>query len=185
MTSMFRRRVEIVSTVQDATREVRATLEDDFHHFRVWLRHCDSVVSEIGGEAVRYPYSACPLATEQLQQLVGMPLSQIAHSVTRQTDAQHQCTHLLDLAGLAIANAARGTTQRRYDIQVPDRIDERTNPLLQRDGTTLLSWDVHGSTIEGPPPTVGPICEKGWLAGRSTICPKRKLKPRCCYAAAP
>lgn len=119
MASMFRRRVEIVSTAQDATREVRASLEDDFHHFRVWLRHCDGIVSEIGGEAVRYPYSACPQAAEQLQQLIGMPLSQIAHSVTRQTDAQHQCTHLLDLAGLAIANAARGTTQRRYDIQVP------------------------------------------------------------------
>ena len=161
MTSMFRRRVEIVSTAQDATREVRATLEDDFHHFRVWLRHCDGIVSEIGGEAVRYPYSACPLATEQLQQLVGMPLSQIAHSVTRQTDAQHQCTHLLDLAGLAIANAARGTTQRRYDIQVPDRIDERTNPLLQRDGTTLLSWDVHGSTIEEPPPYCGVNLREG------------------------
>ncbi|MBG6476755.1 DUF2889 domain-containing protein [Pseudomonas aeruginosa] len=161
MASMFRRRVEIVSTAQDATREVRASLEDDFHHFRVWLRHCDGIVSEIGGEAVRYPYSACPQAAEQLQQLIGMPLSQIAHSVTRQTDAQHQCTHLLDLAGLAIANAARGTTQRRYDIQVPDRIDERTNPVLQRDGATRLSWNVHGSTIEGPPPYCGVNLREG------------------------
>ncbi|RSH69173.1 DUF2889 domain-containing protein [Stutzerimonas stutzeri] len=161
MISMFRRRVEIVSAGQDARREVRATLEDDFHHFRVWLRHRDGIVSEIGGEAVRYPYSACPQAAEQLQKLIGMPLSQIAHSVTRQTDAQHQCTHLLDLAGLAIANAARGTTQRRYDIQVPDRIDERTNPLLQRDGAILLSWNVHGSTIEGPPPYCGVNLREG------------------------
>ncbi|CAI9907548.1 DUF2889 domain-containing protein [Pseudomonas aeruginosa] len=161
MTNMFRRRVEIVSTPQDATREVRAALEDDFHHFRVWLRHSDGMVREIGGEAVRYPYSACPQASGQLEQLIGMPLSHIAHSVTRQTDAQHQCTHLLDLAGLAIANAARGTLRRCYDVQVPDRVDEHTTPILLRDGRLLLSWDVRGSIIQGPAPYCGVNLRKG------------------------
>jgi hypothetical protein len=33
--STFRRRVDIAASQQQAAGEVRATLEDDFHHFRV------------------------------------------------------------------------------------------------------------------------------------------------------
>ncbi len=150
--SIFRRRVEIISTEQNGSGEVRAALEDDFHHFRVWARHSNGVLCEIGGEALRYPYSACPQANGQLNKLIGMPLNHIAHSVTRYTDAQHQCTHLLDLAGLAIASAARGTPKRRYEIQVPQRIGGRTHPSLLRDGAPYLSWDVLGTVIQAPPP---------------------------------
>jgi len=161
MINMFRRRVEIVSFQQDTFGEVRTALEDDFHHFRVRLRHRDGILYAINGDALRYPYTTCPPAISQLKQLIGMPLNRIAHSVNRQTDAQHQCTHLLDLAGLAIAHAARGVIRRSYDIQVPDRVDERTQPVLQRDGDILLAWDVRGSIIEGPPPYCGVNLREG------------------------
>ena len=153
----FRRRVEIISSVRDDEQggEVRAALEDDFHHFRVCLRHEHGVLRAISGEALRYPYSACPQAIEPLRELIGMPLSPIAHSVTRQTDAQHQCTHLLDLAGLAVAAALRPAQIRRYDIQVPLRIDGRTRPLLQLNDEPLLEWSVNGPIIEGPEPFTG------------------------------
>jgi len=94
--SVFRRRVDIIAHPGNGTGEVRAALEDDFHHFRVWVCHHQGEVTAIGGEALRYPYSLCPQACDQLQHLVGMKLDRIAHSVTRQTDASHQCTHLLD-----------------------------------------------------------------------------------------
>lgn len=153
----FRRRVEIISNVRDDERggEVRAALEDDFHHFRVRLQHEQGVLLAITGEALRYPYSACPQAIEPLHELIGMALSPIAHSVTRQTDAQHQCTHLLDLAGLAVAAALRPAQARRYDIQVPLRIDGRTRPVLQLNGQPLLEWSVNGPLIEGPEPFTG------------------------------
>ena len=153
--SVFRRRVEIMATRTNDAGEVRAALEDDFHHFRVWVRHRAGVVSAIGGEALRYPFSLCPQACDQLQQLLGMELDRVAHSVTRQTDASHQCTHLLDLAGLAIAAAARDTRQRRYDIEVAQRIDDRTRAVLLRDHDELLSWAVNGTRLEGPPPYTG------------------------------
>ena len=95
---LFRRR--IVIQAQNA-HEVRAALEDDFHHFRVSIRHNSEILTDINGWAVRFPYDACPSAANQLRGLLGMPLSDIAHSVNRQTDAKLQCTHLLDLAGLA------------------------------------------------------------------------------------
>lgn len=120
--------------------EVRAALEDDFHHFRVHLRHDHQTLIDITGEALRFPYSACPQATEPLRDLIGMRLSPIAHSVTRQTDAQHQCTHLLDLAGLALAAALRPPQVRRYDIQVPLRVNDRTEPSLQLNGVPFFAW---------------------------------------------
>ncbi|ANG64404.1 hypothetical protein A8C75_19295 [Marinobacterium aestuarii] len=150
--STFHRRVDITSLQHQTAGTVRAALEDNFHHFRVWVRHYDRVLTAIGGEALRYPYSACPEATDQLQQLVGMPLDAIAHSVTRQVDAQHQCTHLLDLAGLAIANAARQTTRRRYDIQIPQRVDGHTSARLLRDGCELLTWELKDSVVQAPDP---------------------------------
>lgn len=157
----FRRRVDIVASCRHGSGEVRAALEDDFHHFRVWIRHVDATVTSIGGEALRFPYSMCPQACEPLQQLVGMPLDRVAHSVTRQTDASHQCTHLLDLAGLAIASAARGTAARRYDIQVDRRVNQRTRPTLVRDNREELVWEVNGTLIEGPSPYAGVNLREG------------------------
>lgn len=157
----FRRRVDIIASVANGWGEVRAALEDDFHHFRVWVRHNHGEVVAIGGEALRYPYSMCPQACDQLQQLLGMPLDRVAHSVTRQTDASHQCTHLLDLAGLAIAAAARGTSVRRYDIQVDRRINQRTHATLLRDNSEALAWDVNGTLIEGPSPYTGVNLREG------------------------
>ncbi|PBJ92750.1 DUF2889 domain-containing protein [Pseudomonas plecoglossicida] len=162
--TVFRRRVDIIAHAD----HVRAALEDDFHHFRVWLNHTAGHVTAIGGEALRYPYSLCQQAGDQLQALVGMSLARIAHSVTRHTDASHQCTHLLDLAGLAIAGAARGASERRYEIQVGARIDGRTCANLSRDGEQLLSWEVNGAMIEGPPPFSGLNLREGmarWALG--------------------
>ena len=153
--TVFRRRVDIIAHPGNGTGEVRATLEDDFHHFRVWVCHHEGEVTAIGGEALRYPYSLCSQACDQLQQLLGMKLDRVAHSVTRQTDASHQCTHLLDLAGLAIAAAARGTQQRRYDVNIGQRIDHRTRAILIRDGNEDLTWEVNGTMIEGPSPYCG------------------------------
>lgn len=155
--STFRRRVEIVSSAREDGRggEVRAALEDDFHHFRVHLQHEQGVLRAINGEALRFPYSACPQAIEPLRALIGMQLSPIAHSVTRQTDAQHQCTHLLDLAGLAVAAALRPAQTRRYDIQVPLRVAGVTRPLLLLNDEPLLEWSVNGPIIEGPEPFTG------------------------------
>jgi hypothetical protein len=102
---IFRRRIGIHST-RDATRgEVRAALEDDFHHFRVRLVHADGKVQLVDGQAVRHPYTTCPLAANQLSRLVDAPMNGLAHAVMRVTNPIEQCTHLMELAGLAIAAA--------------------------------------------------------------------------------
>ncbi len=152
----LRRRIELVSRAgPDGQGEARAAIEDDFHHFRVDIRHDGHQVTHATAAALRFPYTACPEATGQLALLNGMPLSTVANSVTRQTDARIHCTHMLDLAGLAVATAARAIPRRRYDCTVPDRVDGGTRPSLMRDGRPLLDWDVRGDVIVGPSPYAG------------------------------
>lgn len=152
---MFRRRIILSSQFSPAQTRVRAALEDDFHHFRVELVSVDAMVSKISATAPRRPYSLCGQAVEKLDLLLGMKLSPIAHEVTRVTDPAEQCTHLFELTGLAIAAAARGTARRQYDIEVPRRVDERTQARLLRDGVPVLTWDVLDTVIQGPAPYTG------------------------------
>jgi hypothetical protein len=152
----FRRRIAIAGDYaagdSAGLARVRAALEDDFHHFRVEIRCRAGTIDGVDGHALRYPYTMCPNAAQPLRRLIGMALSSLANSVTRHTDATEQCTHMFELAGLAMAAAARGITHREYRIEVPMRIDDCTMPRLWRDGEALLHWQVAGNVIEGPEP---------------------------------
>src|ERR1700723_2212267 len=119
----FRRRVGIASTGDRERGEVRASLEDDFHHFRVRLVHAARRIQAIEGFAVRHPYTTCPLAACQLSRLHNDELTGLAHSVMRMSDPSQQCTHLMELLCLAIAPVARSIAQRWFDIEVPRRIE--------------------------------------------------------------
>ena len=160
----FRRRIGIHSTGDTTRGEVRACLEDDFHHFRVRMVHVNGAVQRAEGWAVRHPYSTCPLAANQLAHLVNAPLNGLAHSVMRVTDPSEQCTHLMELAGLAIAAAARSIAQRWYDIAVPRRVAGRTLATLDRDGHRVLAWDLIDTTISAPAPFQGISLRQGMAA---------------------
>ena len=160
----FRRRVGIASTGDRERGEVRASLEDDFHHFRVRLMHAGQRIQAIEGLAVRHPYTTCPLAAGQLSRLCNAELNGLAHSVMRMTDASQQCTHLMELSGLAIAAAAHSIAQRWFDIEVPRRVEGRTVATLDRDGRRLLSWELRDTTIVGPRPFGGVSLREGMAA---------------------
>ncbi|GAA7766870.1 hypothetical protein RN01_28255 [Cupriavidus sp. SHE] len=152
---MFRRRI-IVSSKPGTTQPlVRAALEDDFHHFHVEVHAADGHVARIAGWALRQPYTSCGAAAARLDELIGMPLSRVAHEVTRVADGSEQCTHLFELAGLAIAAAACGTARRQYDVEVPMRVAGRTQPRLARDGVNVLAWTVQDTVIAAPAPYAG------------------------------
>ncbi len=86
-----------------------------------------------------------------LERLIGMALAASPLAVQRHTASQHQCTHLLDIAGLAISHAARGIAARQYDaeVTVPDDSGPR-HAILRRDGRSVLSWSLDETTILGP-----------------------------------
>ena len=81
-----------------------------------------------------------------------MALTDVAHAVTRTTIGSEQCTHLLELAGLAIATAARGVSRLQYDIEVDAPVHGLRESRLRRDEVPVLTWSVQDNIILGPAP---------------------------------
>ncbi|KAF3996156.1 hypothetical protein [Glaciimonas immobilis] len=170
--TLFRRRIQIASNAYGDRGEARAVLEDDFHHFRVAVFHQDGIVTDVAGYSLRNPYTSCPAASGELMSLKDMPLNSVANSVIRATDASVQCTHMLDLAGLAIAAAKRGIQHRRYDIEVPRRVGIRTSGKLVRDGIDLLEWQIENTIILSPAPYAGINLREGMARWALTTLPE-------------
>jgi hypothetical protein len=147
---IYRRRVRLVAEPGS----VIADLEDDFHRFRVELEHDGNNVRAVRGDAMRFPWTACPGAFTPLQAFVGAPLERDPTAAARRVNPRENCAHLFDLAALASSHARRGG-RRQYDIAVPDRIDGRTSAAIHRDGDPILAWEVEGSWIGGPAPWSG------------------------------
>jgi hypothetical protein len=157
------RRTEIAAReVSAGVFEARAVVEDDFHHFRVAVRASDGHVTEIWSQALRNPNTLCPSAGIRLSELIGMPLNAASAAVSEVTDARQQCTHQIDLAGLAVAALAQRRPHRVYEGAVPDRIDGRTVATLRRDGLEILQWALDDQTIVSPGPYAGRILGSGF-----------------------
>ncbi len=155
----YRRRIRLTST---APGTVEAGLEDDFHHFEVTLRHDGARVVDVDARAVRWPWSTCPAAAGPLRALIGMPLSPRCLAVGEHTDPHANYTHMFDLAGLAVAHAARGlpthaVSRRQYDAAVPfGAVDGApTQVELRRNGEPVLVWTLQGRGIVDPPAFAG------------------------------
>ncbi len=137
---------------------VRGELEDDFHHFAVTLWYEDARVSDVQGEEIRVPWTTCPESVALIARLRGLPLTRSLTAVARYTDPRRQCTHLFDIASLAVCHAARlaegGAAERKYDISLPDRFEGRSHARLARDGEPMLGWLLQGLRIlESEPKT--------------------------------
>ena len=139
-------------------------MEDDFHHFAVDLDHDGQRVTAIAGAAVRFPWTTCPAAAAELQGLVGAPLAKRSTAIADHIPARRNCTHLYDLAGLALGHAGLGRADRRYDVTIPDREHWATEATIACNGEVRLRWAVQGHTIEGPPPFAGQRLRGGFLA---------------------
>ncbi len=161
----YRRRIRLVATAPDT---VEAALEDDFHHFEVTLRHDRARVTDVEARSVRWPWSTCPAAAGPLRELIGMPLSSRCLAVGDHADPHANCTHMFDLAGLAVAHAYRGSptyavARRQYDAEVPygPVAGPPREVRLLRDGTPALTWILEGRGIVEPPEFAG----APWVGG--------------------
>jgi Protein of unknown function (DUF2889) len=159
----YRRRLRVVASAPGV---VEGGLEDDFHYFQVTLTHDGAQVVTMEASSRRWPWTTCPGAAEPLRALVGMPLSPRCLAVGDWTDPKANCTHMFDLAGLAVAHAARGGpvgTTRQYDVEIPigAQAGGRTEVRLWRDGEPRLTWALEGRSCVAPPP----YSEARWRGG--------------------
>jgi len=140
---------------------VIAWLEDDFHHIGLTLEHDGKQVTAIRIAAERLPFSTCPHAALNLQPLVGCHLSRRSTDIGATIDMRQQCTHMFDLAGLAMAHAANSRIHREYEAIIDDREIIAWEPghrrllgageaCLLRDGEEVLHWQIDGRVIVGP-----------------------------------
>jgi hypothetical protein len=144
--------------------EIRAAVEDDFHHFRVRITHRDGIVTDLASETPRTPWTACAHAGDDWSGLIGLPLETSPSAVGRRVEMRPYCTHMFELAGLAMAAAARGVTRRRLDAVVPYG-DRRGEPaVVLRDGEEIFAWLTDGQTITAPEPFSGRTIGAGFSA---------------------
>ena len=158
--SGYWRRIHI-EAVDDRT--VVANMEDDFHRFRVTLEHGDGRVSSLKGEAIRYPWSACPGADSLLRRFEGLELFESCTALAGHDNPKSHCTHMFDLSALATPHARAGRTVRQYDAFIPDFVDRRSTPTLWRNGDKLLEWHTDRGTITGPAPFAGVSMTSGFV----------------------
>ncbi|MFZ4584144.1 MAG: hypothetical protein ACOYNI_02860 [Acidimicrobiia bacterium] len=165
ITQPYRRRIRCVAPEPGV---VIGDLEDDFHRFRVTLRHANGVVTAVDGEALRFPWTTCPGAVEPLRALEGMPIDARCTSVSRIADPKVNCTHMFDLAGHSVAHAARGTAARQYDVELW-RTEHGHRASIARDHEPLFEWEMQfvngGRELVDPPPPfdTAPVRQGGFI----------------------
>lgn len=126
----------------------------------------DGVIKSATGYAIRFPYITCPGAEAGLQELVGKSAEPFSAAVYRQADTRINCTHMLDLAGLAISSISNKIQIRRYDIFVSDRdTSEKTGSYtanISCDGIQVMEWQATNETINSPKAMTGVHLRKGF-----------------------
>ncbi len=158
----FRRRLRMIAP-DDQT--VVVGLEDDMHHYEAALSHDGRRITGVEAAGPRMPWEPCSGALDQLELLVGCPLSDAATEVFTWTDVRQQCTHLYDAAVLGVLHAARGETGvRQYDATVPDWDQPPFDAWVARDGVEVLRWRMGTNLeIESPEPFAGRRIKGGFL----------------------
>lgn len=162
---ILRRRILIVAgkTAAPGEHTMCADVEDNQHRFGITLRHDGTQVLavEVDARHMRHPWTECNGAVAQLPRLVGMALTPHPLGAYRHTRGAEQCTHMFDLANLAIAHAARGTARRQWDVEVvctdfrSERHDRGFRLLgsrhlkLYRDDALVLEWPMDADNIVG------------------------------------
>ncbi len=145
---IFRRRIIVDATAN----AVHGGVEDDFHHYEICLEHDGSAVTSVTAKSIRTPFTTCAEAGNQLALLNGHRISTRPSGLP---DAHHQCTHMFELAVVALAQAVRGG-RRQYDIAVPLRaLGGHGSATLHRDGILLFAWTLDGDLVTTPPPYAG------------------------------
>lgn len=143
---VFRRRVQVCSAVSKVTVE----LEDCNHGFRVCLYHKAGKVTQIAADTIRYPHNTCPEAVKQLRQFIGLPINTESGSLRMRLEPALHCTHLYDMAMLALAYAVCPGTTRVYDIAVTDEVEGQCWLSIHSDDRMVYQWCIEGNTVTSP-----------------------------------
>jgi DUF2889 family protein len=168
---IYRRQIDLRSPDE---RTVVGWLEDESHHFGITLVHDGERITDVRAAAPRHPWTTCPGAAEPLRSLVGLPLTPRCAALGSVVDMRLQCTHLFDLASLAIAHAHARREHRRYHGTVAPASDPgaqsgRLRATLYCDGRQVLFWELDDDRIVAPSPYAGRTIYHGFRPWTDTL----------------
>jgi hypothetical protein len=123
---------------------IQAELEDNFHRFRLTLRHSGGFITGIDADPQRYPWSTCTKAAEYfIVQMLGRTLTEAAA-----IDPSEHCTHLMDLLALCAVYAGAPELVV-YDLRAGEPEGGRKWVALRRNGAVADFWRLEGTRIMG------------------------------------
>ena len=157
-----------------------AWLEDDFHHLGLTLEHDGELVTDVRVASERLPFTTCPLASANLKNLIGQKLLPRSTDIGAMVKMREQCTHMFDLAGLAMAHAAAGRDHRQYEAIITDRKitawESGTRRILGVgeawllcDNHEILRWQIDKRAITGPAEWAGQALAEGFRTRTETM----------------
>lgn len=142
----FRRRIRLRREA-DA---VFGTLDDSYHAVQCVLRHDGRCVIDIDAALTRFPTTACTGAANAIRELIGMPLDISMADLYSERRPHRNCTHLFDLAALALRHAVRDESERRYDVSIPDEAGAAVVVEVRCNDKLVHAWQVSEGIILQP-----------------------------------
>jgi hypothetical protein len=144
---------------------VDVELEDSNHAFCLHLQHNCMYVTQVVAETRRYPFVTCAEAVARLQPLVGADLRTDGAALRQRLPQGANCTHLHDMALLALSHAAEVPGfGRLYDIVVKDECDGLTEARIDCDGKPVHVWHIRSDTVAEPLEHAGKPMKRGFYA---------------------
>jgi hypothetical protein len=135
---------------------VTARIMDCVHDFSIVMAHDGNVITALEPSANRTPWSTCSGALEQFQALLGAPLE---GESGKSIDKGMQCTHLFDLARLAMANAKIIGTLI-FDVHVGNGTKSgEIEAYVLRNGAEILRWTIANQKVISPGPFEGHVLQ--------------------------
>jgi hypothetical protein len=127
---------------------IAVDLEDNFHRFGVRLEVSGRWVTAATGVAGRTPWTTCPGALAALSDFSGHDVRE-TFSLDGASRAARHCTHLYDIAMLALDHLRLDLPGRDYRIHVAGSYAaERAS--LDVDGREVLAWEIADDRIVTP-----------------------------------
>ncbi|MDR7156717.1 hypothetical protein J2W40_003562 [Sphingobium xenophagum] len=163
-------------SLRAGTDRIDGHLLDNFHEMRCSIMHDASIVTAITGQSIRIPTTVCPGAVDQLQSLVGIPIRTSMRDFYAKGIARHHCTHLLDLAVMAIGHAQSPSTEMLYQAEVPDELELPVPISIWRNGRLVFRWLVRQGAILEPQEFQGRPLGAGFAAWASLAFERDQLE---------
>lgn len=120
---------------------------DNVHDFTVSVSHDETLITRVTAHAARFPWTTCPAAIDRLKDLEGLS---VAARLSDSLDQTQHCTHMLDIAKLAVRHIARGG-ERTYTVAIQScEGPAACIAAVHRDGAPVFRWRVVKNLIDEP-----------------------------------